>query len=142
MLLAVITSFHYNEGRGIELDQTFDSMLNVLSTRPQKERNNLCIFMIIFIQLGIAILTIGTLTFLFGMIARSISNKPHNLPTRPNLSSSGIWSGVFIIVAGSLITSSGYYKNNKCLRIGALMMCIVAMVAACISGVISLVWFG
>ena len=67
-------------------------MLNVLSTWPQKERNNLCIFMIIFIQLGITILTIGTLTFLFGMIARSISNK-HTI-YQPDLTFRAVESGL------------------------------------------------
>ena len=92
--------------------------------------------MIIFIQLGIAVLTIGIMTFLFGTITLSVA--PRFLPS---LLTSGIWSGVFIIVAGSLITSTGYYKNIKCLRYGAVVMCLFAMVAACISGVISLVVF-
>ena len=68
---------------------------------------------------GIAILSIGTVIFLLGIIMISAATQFWGSAT-----AGGIWSGLFIIIAGSLTISAGYNANNRCLRIGALVMCI------------------
>ena len=59
-----------------------------------------------------------------------------------SLSGAGIWSGIFIIVAGSFAIAAGVNENIKCLRIAALVMCILAMIFAFSSGIMNLVAFG
>ena len=56
-------------------------------------------------------------------------------------SGGGIWSGVFIIIAGSLTIGAGGFEDNNCLRIGAMVMCIFALVFASASGILNLVAF-
>lgn len=59
-----------------------------------------------------------------------------------SFSGGGIWSGFFMIIAGSLVISTGFNPNNKCLRYAALVICIVALVIASVSGLGNLVAFG
>ena len=87
--------------------------------------------------MGIAILIIGSITIILGIIALFYASL-----IRGSSSASGVWSGFFSIIAGFSITGAGYYKNNKCLRIGAFVMCIVATVAAFISGILNINAFG
>ena len=84
-----------------------------------------------------AILTMGTITFLLGIIMILAASQFWT-----STIAGGIWSGLFIIVAGSLTISAGYNKNNRCLRIGALVMCYIAVVMAGASGMINLIAFG
>ena len=54
----------------------------------------------------------------------------------------GIWSGTFIIIAGSLTIGAGANANNYCLRIGAMVMCTFALTSVFSSGILNLVGFG
>ena len=95
------------------------------------------IYSIFSFLLGIYILAIGTVTFLLGIIMITAAPRFWG-----SITSGGIWSGLFIIIAGSLTISAGYNANNRCLRIGALVMCIIAIVNACASGLLNLIAFG
>ena len=58
------------------------------------------------------------------------------------ITADGIWSGLFIGFAGALAIIASYFEKNKFLRIGALMMCIIALLTACFSGLVNLTAFG
>ena len=58
-----------------------------------------------------------------------------------SLSGVGIWSGIFIIIAGSLTMGAGEYANSVYLRVGAMVMCIFALIFATASGILNLVAF-
>ena len=93
--------------------------------------------MLFFSFLGIAILTLGIITFLFGIIMIVAATQWWG-----SISSGGIWSGIFTIIAGSLTIGAGANSNNNCLRIGAMVMCIFAMIFAFFSGIINFIAFG
>ena len=87
--------------------------------------------------IGIAILIIGIVNLLIGIIAMLTAHKFWGSYT-----AGGIWSGLFIIMSGFLITTSGYYRINKYLKIETLVICIITQVLACISEMTNLIAFG
>ena len=83
-----------------------------------------------------AILTIGIITLLVGILMIFAA-----LDWPASIIGGGIWSGVFIIIAGSLTIGAGGFEHNNYLRIGAMVMCIFALVFASASGILNLVAF-
>ena len=82
----------------------------------------------LFLFTGIAILTIGIITLLLGIIMILVFFK-----WPASIVGGGVWSGIFIIIAGSLTMGAAENTNNVCLRIGAMVMCIFALVTASLS---------
>uniref|UniRef100_A0A7M5V142 Uncharacterized protein n=1 Tax=Clytia hemisphaerica TaxID=252671 RepID=A0A7M5V142_9CNID len=88
-------------------------------------------------KIGYWILLNGMITLVLGVVMIAAT-----LDYWTSFIASGIWTGVFVIIAGSLCIGAGANENNTCLRIGALVMNIIGMLATLSSCLLMFVGFG
>eukprot|EP00111_Clytia_hemisphaerica_P009432 TCONS_00027679-protein len=87
-------------------------------------------------KIGYWILLNGMITLVLGVVMIAAT-----LDYWTSFIASGIWTGVFVIIAGTLCIGAGANENNTCLRVGALVMNIIGMLATFSSGVMMFIGF-
>ena len=78
----------------------------------------------------------GAISIILGIVAVAV-----NPDYEYGVVGSGIWTGVFIVIAGSLCIAAGVQKHNKGLRLGAFIMLVIALVLGLASAALDLMAF-